>query len=393
MKTFEIGTKVTFIFTNQKGTIKQLLGTEWALVQLDAHPFNTEKVELKFLHIQNTAPQNINPYANFKEAITPLQADATQQVKAINATVKKEHLIDNETDSGIKLYLQPFFEPETTDLGETLYNIDYLLIFIHNCTPRALNFKYTMTENNGFDYVFDFSKNLISQEHVIVNSIQYTDLNNSLEIAIQGSILNPEKYPHLEPTFAKKIKLRIKNILAEKQYVPILQADCFVLTVIPQLEPKKQPEPLQIPTATPNNEPQKLEYWQLVLSHQQEQQKLKQSHFDEEVKIVDTPEVAQKIQINTQVREIDLHIEKLQKNFAHLRNSDIVHLQLKYFQENMEKAIRAKEYKMIVIHGIGKGKLKQDIIALLRHYPQVKTFRNDLHPKYGYGATEIFFEY
>jgi dsDNA-specific endonuclease/ATPase MutS2 len=44
-----------------------------------------------------------------------------------------------------------------------------------------------------------------------------------------------------------------------------------------------------------------------------------------------------------------------------------------------------------VIHGLGKGKLKNEIATRLINHPEVKTFKNEYHPKYGFGATEIIF--
>jgi dsDNA-specific endonuclease/ATPase MutS2 len=48
---------------------------------------------------------------------------------------------------------------------------------------------------------------------------------------------------------------------------------------------------------------------------------------------------------------------------------------------------------LIVIHGVGEGVLRDEIHELLRHKPEVKTFVNQFHPLYGFGATEIYFQY
>jgi dsDNA-specific endonuclease/ATPase MutS2 len=49
--------------------------------------------------------------------------------------------------------------------------------------------------------------------------------------------------------------------------------------------------------------------------------------------------------------------------------------------------------QLIVIHGIGTGKLRDEIHDLLRLKKEVKSFVNQFHPSFGYGATEIYFEY
>ena len=42
---------------------------------------------------------------------------------------------------------------------------------------------------------------------------------------------------------------------------------------------------------------------------------------------------------------------------------------------------------------IRNRRLREEIHEQLKHRKEVKTFVNQYHPAYGYGATEIFFEY
>ena len=48
---------------------------------------------------------------------------------------------------------------------------------------------------------------------------------------------------------------------------------------------------------------------------------------------------------------------------------------------------------LIVIHGLGSGRLEMKFMTLLRLKRDVKSFINQYHPSYGYGATEIYFQY
>ena len=45
------------------------------------------------------------------------------------------------------------------------------------------------------------------------------------------------------------------------------------------------------------------------------------------------------------------------------------------------------------VQSAGEGKLRDEIHDILRLKKEVKTFVNQYHPLYGFGATEIFFEY
>ncbi len=91
------------------------------------------------------------------------------------------------------------------------------------------------------------------------------------------------------------------------------------------------------------------------------------------------------------VNEIDLHIENLTSKFQKMNNGEKLRLQLKHFEAFMLKAIRLGVPRVFIIHGLGKGKLRDAIASQLVQMPEVKTFKNEYHPRYGWGATEVIF--
>ncbi len=90
---------------------------------------------------------------------------------------------------------------------------------------------------------------------------------------------------------------------------------------------------------------------------------------------------------------VDLHIEKLMNDFKGLSNFEILTIQIKEFEKWYDAAILHRMPNLIIIHGVGKGKLRDEIHELLKLRKEVKTFVNQYHPQFGYGATEIFFKY
>lgn len=86
---------------------------------------------------------------------------------------------------------------------------------------------------------------------------------------------------------------------------------------------------------------------------------------------------------------IDLHIEKLEKNFEKLEKGEILHIQLRAFERFLDKAINHHLHRIYAIHGIGKGKLKIEIENILKQTPEVVSYNNDYNSRFGYGATEI----
>lgn len=87
--------------------------------------------------------------------------------------------------------------------------------------------------------------------------------------------------------------------------------------------------------------------------------------------------------------EIDLHIEELPDNTLGLSNGEKLEIQLKYFQKELDKAVLNKHVRKITfIHGVGSGRLKQELYNILRTYEKIRYY-DAPYRKYGFGATEV----
>ena len=91
--------------------------------------------------------------------------------------------------------------------------------------------------------------------------------------------------------------------------------------------------------------------------------------------------------------EVDLHIEKLTDSWKSMDNFEMLTLQIQTLEKWLELAIAHRQPSMVVIHGVGTGKLRDEIHEVLRLKKEVKSFVNQYRARYGYGATEIFFQY
>jgi dsDNA-specific endonuclease/ATPase MutS2 len=87
--------------------------------------------------------------------------------------------------------------------------------------------------------------------------------------------------------------------------------------------------------------------------------------------------------------EIDLHIEELIDNYGGMSNAEIIQVQLRHFQKAVDKAINEHYRSLTVIHGIGNGRLKQEVRAILSSMRL--RFHDASYSKYGFGATEVVF--
>mgnify|MGYP000695516053 FL=1 len=90
---------------------------------------------------------------------------------------------------------------------------------------------------------------------------------------------------------------------------------------------------------------------------------------------------------------IDLHIEELVSDWTSLSNFQILSIQLNAFERQIELAIQHHQPMLTVIHGVGKGKLKEEIHQWLKGKPFIRNYSDEFNPFYGNGATTIYFQY
>jgi hypothetical protein len=89
---------------------------------------------------------------------------------------------------------------------------------------------------------------------------------------------------------------------------------------------------------------------------------------------------------------VDLHIEKLVSNPYALDRKLLMGIQLDHFEKSISDALMQNADKLVLIHGIGQGKLRSEIQKRLKDIPQVRSF-GPADPKlYGNGATEAIFK-
>jgi hypothetical protein len=91
---------------------------------------------------------------------------------------------------------------------------------------------------------------------------------------------------------------------------------------------------------------------------------------------------------------IDLHLDdkKVGKGSGKIAPNEALFHQVEEFEKALDKAIASGKFEFRVVHGHGSGKLKEAIHTVLNTHPQVKSYKNDYHSRYGYGSTLIHFK-
>ncbi|MFT7613892.1 MAG: hypothetical protein ACI9J3_002872 [Parvicellaceae bacterium] len=87
--------------------------------------------------------------------------------------------------------------------------------------------------------------------------------------------------------------------------------------------------------------------------------------------------------------EVDLHIENLIQSHGSMTNFEIVEVQMANFRRSMNSAVNRNLRRVVFIHGVGAGVLREEIRAELRAYFHQYEYLDGSYEKYGAGATEV----
>lgn len=119
--------------------------------------------------------------------------------------------------------------------------------------------------------------------------------------------------------------------------------------------------------------------------------KLTQSDFKKVVQEKEArPRVKKQAQKRTsEIVEVDLHINELLDNSEGLSNRDILGIQMDKVESEMKSAIQSGVKKIVFIHGVGQGVLKQEVSNLLKSKYKKYYFQDASFKEYGYGATMV----
>ena len=92
---------------------------------------------------------------------------------------------------------------------------------------------------------------------------------------------------------------------------------------------------------------------------------------------------------NAPKMEVDLHINQLVKSPKGMSNHEMLNLQMDTAKRQLEFAMSKHIQKVVFIHGVGDGVLKEELNFLFGRYDNLKYYDAD-YQKYGIGATEVY---
>lgn len=343
---FEVGDEIVVIHTNEEGRIMDIIGEDMYIVEVRGVKFPIYKDQIDFPYYKRFTEKKIFP---------PAKPDKTY-IDQIPVE-KKNQTNEIKVDNGIWLSFLPKFIFD--EFGDDF--VDYFKVYLVNHTTDALQFYYRQEANNHLD--FELKSEVLPHKDIYLHDFDFSKINENSYFNVEFSLLNPDKKK--KEYFETELKLKPKQVFNKVQAMknenlPTLSYK--LLDVYPDKTKDEKP-----------------------ISSSLDLSKLKNAGF----KIYSAQDARTNMQTARSV--IDLHIEKLTDNWKHLKNFEILSIQLKEFEKWFDLAYQQHLPSFTVIHGVGRGKLKDEIHAILKNKSEVKSFVNQYDARFGYGATEIFF--
>jgi len=338
---YQPGDDIVILHTNEEGKVVEIISNKMLLVEVRGvrFPVYTDQVDF--------------PY--FKRFTKKQGAPVKKPVKKYVDDIPKEKKQAQTTrEEGVWLSLIPKFTMD--EFGDEVVELFKLYLVNKN----TVGYKFSYTQDFFGEAEFELKGEILMRNDFYLHDIAFSDFNDNPSFNFDFNLITPDK------TKAEHYETIIK------------------------LKPKQLFQ--RIETMKQNNEPSivfKLfdDYPAKVIEEKVEltENIIRKNKTYKAERIREHLEPARSV--------ADLHIEKLSDNWKQLSNFEILTLQLKEFEKWYELAIAHRLPNFIVIHGVGTGKLRDEIHDILKTKKEVKTFVNQYDPRFGYGATEIFLQY
>lgn len=335
---FQPGDKIIVRLTEEEGRVVEIMNEKMLMIEVKGvrFPAYTDQVDFPYFKM-------------FTE-----KRKAEKQKVFIDNVQKEKYLPKKKEGNGVRLSFFPVFDKDIFDDDV----VEKFRLYLVNHDETAYAFSYNLMI--GGESHFQLKNTIEPLSDFYIHDVAFEDLSDSPRFDFEFSLKEPDKTK--APYCEASLKLKGKQLFKK----------------IEEIQRKNEPS---FGYALFDHYPDKAEEEKLDLD------KLGGSGY----RIYEASKARQHLPPARSV--VDLHIEKLTDSWQHLSNFEILSLQLKEFEKYYALSVAHYQPSLVIIHGVGEGKLRDEIHDLLRLKKEVKSFVNQYHPSYGYGATEIFFEY
>ncbi len=336
---YQIGDKIVVNLTNEEGSVVEIMNEGMVMIEVKGVRFPAYMDQIDF------------PY--FKMFTEKRQADKKKKVYVDN--IQKEKFQPKlKEGEGVQLSFLPIYSKDVFDDDV----VEKFKLYLINKNSEAYTFTYNLMI--GGESHFELKNKIEPISDFYLHNVDFEEISDSPRFDFEFSLANTDKKK--APFFETSLKLKGKQLFKKIEEIQLKNEPTFAYPVF-------------------ESYPDKVEEEKVDLSS------LGNAGF----RVYDVSRVREYMEPARTV--VDLHVEKLTDSWKHMSNFDILTLQLKTFEKYFDLAVSHHQSTLTIIHGVGSGKLKEEIHDILKLKKEVKSFINQYHNQYGYGATEIYFQY
>lgn len=337
---YQVGDTVLILHSGEEAVVADIINDKMLMVDVKGVTFPVYMDQVDFPYFKRFTEKKIAP--------------AKKERQYVDDVRKEKRAEQNRSEDGVWLTFLPLMD--TDEFGDVV--VEELKLHLVNHTPVSYNFIYKLHYfgKPGFEL-----KNRVHPfEDFYLHDIPFEDLNDSPSFEFDFVLTEPDKMK--AEHYESLVKLKPKQLFAKIEELKQKNLATFSQLLFEKYPDKKHEDKPELGSLS-----------------------------EKDYKIYEASKARQHLEPARSV--VDLHIEKLADDWKRMSNYEIMSLQLKTFEKYYHLAIAHHQPSLIVIHGVGEGVLRDEIHDILRLKREVKSFVNQYHPAYGYGATEIFFHY
>lgn len=335
---YEIGDKIIVLVTDEEGTVADILNDDMLLVEVRGvrFPVYTDQVDFPYYRMFTKGPK--------KTALPKTYIDNIKREKSTSRIAPK--------GQGVGLCFFPVYDKDVFEDDI----VDKIKVYLVNDNPEGYRFTYNL--NYGGNPAFELESEIGPGADFYLQDIPFDEVSNNPRFEFEFSLSRPNKKK--APAFETQLKLKGKQIFKKIEELQLNHDASFSFNLFTQYPDKVREDRVDLT-------------------------KLNLAGF----RVYDVGEARDYLPPARTV--IDLHIQRLSDKPDKLKPDQILDMQMREFEKYFDLALAHKQPQLTVIHGIGEGILRNSIHLFLKNRKEVKQFINQYDPRYGYGATEIFF--
>ncbi len=339
---YQIGDDILVLHSNEEGKVVEIINDKMVMIEIRGVKFPAYMDQIDFPYFKRFTEKKLIPS---KKLVPKTFIDQIPKEKPQPNTIK--------VATGVWLSFIPKFELD--DFNDEV--VDILKIHLVNNTDQPLKFIYKQQFNGVSN--FELLNEIQPFHDFYLHDIAFASVNDSPSFFVEFSLKQPQK--NKANYFETSLKLKPKQVFQKVESLKENNDPTFSYLLY-----EKYPD-------------KEIDFFPL------------DSLVAKGFKVYDAGRAREHLPPARSV--IDLHIEKLADNHTSMSNFEMLTLQLNELEKWIDITVSHHQYELIVIHGVGTGKLREEIHDYLKTRKEVKYFINQYDARFGYGATIVYFEY